>query len=54
MTHTAEQLHSFVAACEQFRGAKAPDGYRGSLALEDSTNFSTRRRRSNCSPSVRP
>lgn len=33
MTHTAEQLHALVAACEQFRGAKAPDGYRDGLAL---------------------
>lgn len=33
MTHTAEQLHALVAACEQFRGSKAPDGYRDSLAL---------------------
>lgn len=33
MSHTAEQLHSLVAACEQFRGAKAPDGYRDGLAL---------------------
>ncbi len=33
MTHTAAQLHSLVAACEQFRGAKAPDGYRDGLAL---------------------
>lgn len=33
MPHTAEQLHSLVAACEQFRGAKAPDGYRDGLAL---------------------
>ncbi|GAT03682.1 putative uncharacterized protein [Mycolicibacterium fortuitum subsp. acetamidolyticum] len=33
MSHTAEQLQSLVAACEQFRGAKAPDGYRDGLAL---------------------
>ncbi|WP_237080294.1 hypothetical protein [Mycobacteroides abscessus] len=33
MTHTAEQLHALVAACEQFRGSKAPDGYRDGLAL---------------------
>ncbi|MBF9519526.1 hypothetical protein [Mycobacteroides chelonae] len=33
MPHTPEQLHSLVSACEQFRGAKAPDGYRDGLAL---------------------
>lgn len=33
MPHTAEQLHSLVAACEQFRGVKAPAGYRDGLAL---------------------
>ncbi|MGH3723449.1 MAG: hypothetical protein ACRDUS_04915 [Mycobacterium sp.] len=33
MTHTAEQLRALAAACEQFRGSKAPDGYRDSLAL---------------------
>src|SRR5690349_17656868 len=33
MSHTAEQLHSLVTACEQFRGAKSPDGYRDGLAL---------------------
>jgi hypothetical protein len=33
MSHNAEQLHSLVAACKQFRGAKAPDGYRDGLAL---------------------
>lgn len=33
MPHTAEQLHVLVAACEQFRGSKAPPGYRDGLAL---------------------
>ncbi|UQX10660.1 hypothetical protein [Candidatus Mycobacterium methanotrophicum] len=33
MPHTAEQLHVLVAACEQFRGSKAPAGYRDGLAL---------------------
>lgn len=33
MVHSAEQLHSLVAACEQFRGSKAPPGYRDGLAL---------------------
>lgn len=33
VTYTAEQLHALVAACEQFRGSKAPDGYRDGLAL---------------------
>ncbi|WP_052583233.1 hypothetical protein [Mycobacteroides abscessus] len=33
MSHTDAQLQDLVAACEQFRGAKAPDGYRDSLAL---------------------
>lgn len=33
MTHTAEQLQTLVARCEQFRGADAPKGYRNSLAL---------------------
>ncbi|CDP88416.1 heme peroxidase superfamily protein [Mycolicibacterium farcinogenes] len=33
MIHSAEQLHALVAACEQFRGSEAPDGYRDGLAL---------------------
>ncbi|RAV00258.1 hypothetical protein [Mycolicibacter senuensis] len=33
MTHPAEQLQTLITRCEQFRGAKAPDGYRDSLAL---------------------
>lgn len=33
MTHSAEQLHALIAACEQFRDAKAPDGYRDGIAL---------------------
>ena len=33
MTHTAEQLQSLIARCEQFRGAAAPSGYRDGLAL---------------------
>lgn len=33
MTHTAEQLQSLIARCEQFRGAVAPSGYRDGLAL---------------------
>lgn len=33
MTHSAEQLHALVTACDQFRDAKAPDGYRDGLAL---------------------
>ncbi|WP_235659432.1 hypothetical protein [Mycobacteroides abscessus] len=33
MTHTAEQLRALVAACEQFRGSKAPAGYHDGLAL---------------------
>ncbi|MDZ7882566.1 MAG: hypothetical protein U5N53_06480 [Mycobacterium sp.] len=33
MTHTDAQLHTLVANCEQFRGAKAPKGYPNSLAL---------------------
>lgn len=33
MPHTAEQLHALVAACEQFRGAEEPGGYRDGLAL---------------------
>lgn len=31
--HTSERLHALVAACEQFRGSKAPPGYRDGLAL---------------------
>lgn len=33
MTHTAEQLQALITSCEQFRGAKAPSGYRDGLAL---------------------
>lgn len=33
MTHTAEQVRVLVAACGQFRGSKAPAGYRDGLAL---------------------
>lgn len=33
MPHTADQLHALVAACQQFRGAEAPSGYRDGLAL---------------------
>ncbi|QGP90642.1 hypothetical protein GKZ92_23325 (plasmid) [Gordonia sp. 135] len=33
MSHTAEQLHTLVVACEQFRGATAPGGYPDGLAL---------------------
>lgn len=33
VTYTAEQLPALVAACEQFRCSKAPDGYRDGLAL---------------------
>ncbi|QCH24430.1 hypothetical protein [Mycobacteroides salmoniphilum] len=31
--HTAEQLAALVAACQQFRGAETPKGYRDGLAL---------------------
>lgn len=33
VSHTAEQLQAFVARCEQFRGAEAPERYPDSLAL---------------------
>lgn len=33
VTHSTEQLHSLVAACEPFRGSQAPPGYRDGLAL---------------------
>jgi hypothetical protein len=33
VSHTADQLQALVTACERFRGAKAPAGYRDSLAL---------------------
>lgn len=33
MSYTAEQLQTLVVACEQFRGATAPDGYPDGLAL---------------------
>ena len=33
MSHTAEQLQALAEACEQFRGATAPDGYPDGLAL---------------------
>lgn len=33
MTYTAAQLQALVTACERFRGAQTPAGYRGSLAL---------------------
>src|SRR5689334_10153712 len=33
MPHTFEQMRALVSACEQFRGAEAPGGYRDGLAL---------------------
>ena len=33
MSHSPEQLQALLHACEQFRGAKAPCGYRDGLAL---------------------
>lgn len=33
MAHTDAQLHALAGASEQFRGAKAPEGYRDGLAL---------------------
>lgn len=33
MSYTAAQLQALIERCEQFRGVKAPGGYRGSLAL---------------------
>ncbi|MDD7812448.1 hypothetical protein PP713_07725 [Mycobacterium sp. CSUR Q5927] len=33
VTHTAAQLQALITSCEQFRGAKAPTGYRDGLAL---------------------
>ncbi|WP_328354127.1 hypothetical protein OG976_22950 [Mycobacterium sp. NBC_00419] len=33
MSHNTEQLHVLIDRCEQFRDAKAPAGYRDSLAL---------------------
>lgn len=33
MPHTVEQVRGLVTACEQFRGAEAPGGYRDGLAL---------------------
>ncbi|MCK0517106.1 hypothetical protein KXR83_25800 [Williamsia muralis] len=33
MAYTAEQLRGLVDACEQFRGSRAPSGYREGLAL---------------------
>lgn len=33
MPHTVEQRRALVSACEQFRGAEAPGGYRDGLAL---------------------
>lgn len=33
MPHTDAQLKALIAACEQFRGAEAPGGYRDGLAL---------------------
>lgn len=33
VSHTTEQLQALIARCEQFRGAKAPKGYRNGLAL---------------------
>lgn len=33
MPHTSTELQSFVTACERFRGAQVPKGYRDGLAL---------------------
>lgn len=33
MSHTDDQLLALVTACEQFRGAEVPEGYRDGLAL---------------------
>lgn len=33
MPHTSEQMRALLSACQQFRGAEAPGGYRNGLAL---------------------